>query len=50
MPVMDDGLTSCDKKWWSGRGKCEHSIIAVTADVIKHTKSRVAEIGMNHYI
>jgi CheY-like chemotaxis protein len=31
-------------------GEKMHPIIAVTADVMESTKSRTAEIGMNHYL
>jgi hypothetical protein len=42
--VMDGHEASkLHKKWWRGVGR-DHSIIAVTADVIGKHKSRTAEI------
>jgi CheY-like chemotaxis protein len=43
MPVMDGYEATIAIR------KCDHSI-AVTADVMESTKSRTAEIGMNHYL
>jgi CheY-like chemotaxis protein len=50
MPVMDGYEATIAIRNGEVSRKCDHSIIAVTADVMESTKSRTAEIGMNHYL
>ncbi|MEL1240490.1 hybrid sensor histidine kinase/response regulator [Flavobacterium flavipallidum] len=51
MPVMDGyEATIAIRNGEVGEHNTNIPIIAVTADVMESTKSRVAEIGMNHYL
>jgi CheY-like chemotaxis protein len=49
MPVMD-GYEATIAKGSRSVENATIPIIAVTADVMESTKSRTAEIGMNHYL
>lgn len=51
MPVMDGyEATIAIRNGEVGAENANIPIVAVTADVMESTKSRVAEIGMNHYL
>ena len=51
MPVMDGyEATIAIRNGEVGQDNADIPIIALTADVMESTKSRVAEIGMNHYL
>lgn len=51
MPVMDGyEATIAIRNGEAGAEKSNIPIIAVTADVMESTKSKVKEIGMNHYL
>lgn len=51
MPVMDGyEATIAIRNGEVGQDNANIPIIALTADVMESTKSRVAEIGMNHYL
>ncbi|MFN3639865.1 MAG: 7TM diverse intracellular signaling domain-containing protein [Flavobacterium sp.] len=51
MPVMDGyEATIAIRNGEAGKEKSNIPIIAVTADVMETTKTRVKEIGMNHYL
>jgi CheY-like chemotaxis protein len=50
MPVMDGYEATIAIRNEVGVENATIPIIAVTADVMESTKSRTAEIGMNHYL